>query len=208
MQVQSRVALAWKSAGAEDIFDEERMAGDLVNFLVTREVPRGKASDLATSLLERGRLLREWSRGALSAARAPTTPASEGGSSRADEATTAPGKRDPSDRELEHLVEETRAADWEVENIPAGSWVVSQKDKKGARTLHRTGRCWRVPGRHYRRFEVLTDSPLTAPAAGLYSRLCSECFPRGLGPEAESSPTEGEAASGSADEESEALHPG
>jgi hypothetical protein len=181
LQVQGRVALAWKTAGAEDLFDEEQMASDLVNFLVTREVPREMASNLAADLLERGRLLREWSRDTLSAARAPTTPAIEGGGSRPDGAAIAPERRGPADRELEYLVEETRAADWEVEGIPAGTWVVSQKDKKGSRTLHRTGKCWRVPGRHYRRFEVLTDSPLSAPTAGHYSRLCSGCFRGGSG---------------------------
>ena len=110
LQVQSRVALAWKSAGAEDIFDEGRMAGDLANFLVTREVPRGKASDLATSLIERGRLLREWSSRALASARAPTTPAARGGGSRPGGATPAPTRRGPADRKLEYPAGGTRAS--------------------------------------------------------------------------------------------------
>ena len=51
LKVQGRAALAWKTAGAEDLFDEEQMASDLVNFLVTREVSREMASNLAADLL-------------------------------------------------------------------------------------------------------------------------------------------------------------
>ena len=79
VQSRDRVALVWKAAGAEDIFDEELTAVDLVDFSVTCEVPREKASDLAAALMERGRLLRKWSSGALAAARAPTTSATERG---------------------------------------------------------------------------------------------------------------------------------
>ena len=70
-----------------------------------------------------------------------------------------------------------------------GAWVVSEARK----TLHKVGSCWRRPGLHYRRFTLLDQEEITDPKAKslLYSRLCSDCFPRP--PELETSSSEGEA---------------
>ena len=69
-----------------------------------------------------------------------------------------------------------------------GAWVVSEARK----TLHKVGSCWRRPGLHYRRFTLLDQEEITDPKAKslLYSRLCSDCFPRP--PELETLSSEGE----------------
>ena len=57
-----------------------------------------------------------------------------------------------------------------------GAWVVSEARK----TLHKVGSCWRRPGLHHRRLTLLDQEEITDPKAKslLYSRLCSDCFPR------------------------------
>jgi hypothetical protein len=63
----------------------------------------------------------------------------------------------------------------EAAAIETGQFVVSV-DKGGvSRTLHKTGRCWRVPGVHYLRFITLDEDE---EKQGMYSKVCRDCFPR------------------------------
>ena len=68
--------------------------------------------------------------------------------------------------------------------LSEGCWAVSCKSSGAAETLHQIGRCWRRPGVHYRRFVILDDGEIqenkNVKDARLYSRICSDCFPRGL----------------------------
>jgi hypothetical protein len=42
------------------------------------------------------------------------------------------------------------------------------------RTLHRVGKCWRVPGVHYQIFETISEADARSGAA--YKRTCKDCF--------------------------------
>lgn len=71
----------------------------------------------------------------------------------------------------------------------AGTFVVSIVGRSQTRTLHRVGECYRQPGVHYSRFEVLGDEP---PEPSKYHRACKNCFGKdaavaGGSPEEESS---------------------
>ena len=79
--------------------------------------------------------------------------------------------------------------DDEVNNPPAdpvnprskvkeGDWVVSRKRNGKALTLHQVGRCWRIPGKHYARFETLDQSEvdLAAPENPKFDKVCQDCF--------------------------------
>lgn len=58
-----------------------------------------------------------------------------------------------------------------------GEWVISQARQGKARTLHQVGRCWRLPGRHYRWFaETTEDMALLGAAGGRYEHACRDCF--------------------------------
>ena len=72
-----------------------------------------------------------------------------------------------------------------------GLWVVSQSGTGAHETLHQIGKCWRVPGTHYKRYVILDDGELDGPVLvgrdKLYTRVCADCFPKGLEGTAESS---------------------
>ncbi len=73
-----------------------------------------------------------------------------------------------------------------TERLPAGvkGYVVSISGKKGFRRLHSLGRCWRVPGVDYARYEWLGTDP---PGAHLYDDYCGKCW-RSTGPVQERPP--------------------
>jgi len=58
-----------------------------------------------------------------------------------------------------------------------GAWVISQVRQGKARTLHKVGECWRVPGRHYQWFtQVTEDQALEGPGGGMFEQACKQCF--------------------------------
>ena len=63
-----------------------------------------------------------------------------------------------------------------VTPIGTGQWVVSLAGGS-KKTLHKIGSCWRQPGIHYKRFEVVEEAELKT--MGLYGRVCKDCFPSG-----------------------------
>ena len=71
-----------------------------------------------------------------------------------------------------------------------GTYVLSVIGRSCRKTLHRVGECHRIPGIHYRQFEVVGDEP---PHVSQFHQSCSICFPRGTKPE--------EGSSGDADDE-------
>jgi len=58
-----------------------------------------------------------------------------------------------------------------------GQFVVSGVAGR-RKTLHKKGRCWRIPGIHFVNFEVLTEEDLQM-RDNVYSYLCKQCFPSG-----------------------------
>ena len=67
--------------------------------------------------------------------------------------------------------------------LRAGAWVVSLARGGGTQTLHRVGSCWRVPGLHFSRFEVLEESQVLSADPKFdcpFSKICSDCFPKGI----------------------------
>ena len=64
---------------------------------------------------------------------------------------------------------------------PTGGWpilslgarVVSVTGGGANMTLHKVGSCWRRPGIHYARFDVLDEGEI-----GTYSSLCRDCYPK------------------------------
>jgi hypothetical protein len=67
-----------------------------------------------------------------------------------------------------------------VERPEAGRWVVSLAGGGRTQTLHQVGRCWRVPGVHFSRFEWLEEADLEAAETKKYRRVCRDCFPKGV----------------------------
>ena len=64
-----------------------------------------------------------------------------------------------------------------------GTWVISQNLAGKSRTLHRVGAgtCWRIPGIHYKYFEVLSEDISEQPEVEimkLFDQPCKDCFPK------------------------------
>jgi hypothetical protein len=70
-------------------------------------------------------------------------------------------------------------SDVEVESlIEPGAFVVSLTAGEMGRTLHRVGRCWRLPGVHFKHFKTLeAESTLAGNNHAEYSRICKDCYP-------------------------------
>ncbi len=56
-----------------------------------------------------------------------------------------------------------------------GSSVVSIVGRGGRKTLHKVGECYRLPGVHFKNYEVMGDS---MPDEGSYHVICKVCFPK------------------------------
>ena len=61
-----------------------------------------------------------------------------------------------------------------IEDKAPHGYVVAIAGSSRRRRLHQVGRCWRVPGLHYKEFEVFGD---TLPAAEDYHLICHQCWP-------------------------------
>ena len=61
-----------------------------------------------------------------------------------------------------------------IEDKAPHGYVVAIAGSSRRRRLHQVGRCWRVPGLHYKDFEVFGD---TLPAAEDYHLICRQCWP-------------------------------
>lgn len=59
-----------------------------------------------------------------------------------------------------------------------GSYVVSVVGRSGRKTLHKVGECYRLPGVHFKNYEVLGDS---MPDDSSYHGICKVCFPKSCG---------------------------
>eukprot|EP00438_Fugacium_kawagutii_P025747 Skav221043 [mRNA] locus=scaffold1448:250657:252750:+ [translate_table: standard] len=72
--------------------------------------------------------------------------------------------------------------DWNLEGKQAaddtrrlrGCYVCSIVGRSRTKTLHKVGECHRLPGIHYKDFEVLGEE---APCTSKYNKVCSACFP-------------------------------
>ena len=85
-----------------------------------------------------------------------------------------------------------------------GTWVVSKKRNGNSLTLHRVGSCWRIPGKHYARFEVLATAEIDEanPDNPKFNNICQDCF-KGSGVSSGESASESEREAGSDSSSSE-----
>lgn len=65
----------------------------------------------------------------------------------------------------------------EPQVLSHGSYVLSLNSKGLSKTLHRVGSCWRMPGLHYVRFEIIEDDEI--PTLKSTVHICFDCFPKG-----------------------------
>ena len=72
-----------------------------------------------------------------------------------------------------------------VEVLSAGRRVVSITKNGSCRTLHVVGSCWRVPGLHFRNYNLLDEGE-----RGIYRHLCKDCFPEQTDPSVAESDSE------------------
>ena len=71
----------------------------------------------------------------------------------------------------------TDAAPAPIPHLPnATAWVVTKARSKGLGCLHVVGRCFRVPGVHYKELTEVTE----AVQARAYGKACKQCFPLGF----------------------------
>ena len=64
--------------------------------------------------------------------------------------------------------------------IEKGTFLVSLDTSGRRRTLHQVGRCWRKPGLHFQKFEILGGTEtLEQINIDKYSSICKDCFPEG-----------------------------
>ena len=82
---------------------------------------------------------------------------------------------DPEDPELEAVIEAAHAEQLRPEVAPWG-FVVSKTQNGRHRKLHHVGSCFRVPGLHYKEFDVWGD--VVPPLSELHSQ-CANCFGKG-----------------------------
>ena len=61
-----------------------------------------------------------------------------------------------------------------IKDATPHGYVVAIAGSSRRRRLHQVGRCWRVPGLHYRDFEVFWD---VLPPAEAYHLICHQCWP-------------------------------
>jgi hypothetical protein len=61
--------------------------------------------------------------------------------------------------------------------VPTGWYVVSLRGRTSKRCLHKVGRCYRVPGLDYKRYEVLGA---TIPENAAVDHYCRKCWSTGL----------------------------
>ena len=73
----------------------------------------------------------------------------------------------------------------------AKGYVICITNKTSTRRLHRAGACWRVPGIHYRKYEILGEE---MPPPSEYNAICSDCW---RSPKGASAAAAGEAVSSS-----------
>lgn len=59
-----------------------------------------------------------------------------------------------------------------------GCYVVSMVGRGNRRTLHKVGECYRLPGVHFKKYEVLGE---IMPEEGEYHAICKVCFPKSGG---------------------------
>ena len=80
------------------------------------------------------------------------------------------------------------------EIVPRGVFVLSIWGRGNRKTLHRVGECHRVPGVHYKKYEVVGNDP---PGSDTFHQSCRVCFPRGMAAEESDSEASDEGASSS-----------
>ena len=88
-------------------------------------------------------------------------------------------------RELQHYSDPS-ASESELrskDRLPNGTWVVSRREGSAARTLHRigSGKCHRVPGLHYRLYEIVHlgnggKEHTELEVIAMFDRPCKDCF--------------------------------
>ena len=80
--------------------------------------------------------------------------------------------------QLPPLDTDTENEDSNPAGLEVGTFVVSHRACGKARTLHRIGRCWRMPGVHYSKFTVLKDlDSIEDVSLGQFERICKDCYP-------------------------------
>lgn len=82
---------------------------------------------------------------------------------------------DPSSEESDAELKQDKGSDPHT-RVPNGTYVISVVGRSHSRTLHRVGECFRMPGLHFRNFEIVGNEP---PKAGAFHKACKVCFPRG-----------------------------
>ena len=70
-----------------------------------------------------------------------------------------------------------------LEQVGNGQLVVSLERGRNPQTLHCVGRCWRVPGLHYKSYMFIDKEEATNPDPRYmvpFDRICKDCYPSGV----------------------------
>jgi hypothetical protein len=173
--VQKDVAEAIKNAGDSDVCFEAEVLDELHKHSMNLGIPESKCDAMIQGIVVSRGLVQQ-THMSLSlhevSAPAPSTPPPD------SDCHGSPDVDKPEEGPDEVL-------------LGKGAWVVSCKRSGAAETLHQVGNCWRRPGIHYKRFVLLDDGEIldnrNTSDARLYSRVCADCFPKGIGLEASGS---------------------
>ena len=90
-------------------------------------------------------------------------------------------EKEPGFEELEDVLQEEdeeEVADLAEAISLRGCYVVSMVGRGSRKTLHKVGECYRLPGVHFKKYEVLGE---LMPEAGEYHAVCKVCFPKSGG---------------------------
>ena len=163
-RIQSKAAVSIREAlaGNHDIMDDAEMTDKLVLHAVRRGIDEPTAKDFATSLLACPGGPRVVTTTVAASTPVPVRSASASSTSstgsmasRSRPSSSRPGGAGPD---------------------PATGYVISVTGSAGYRRLHFIGRCHRLPGVHYKVYELFGD---TVPGNALYTSVCKACWPDG-----------------------------
>mmetsp|Transcript_25222 Transcript_25222/g.40376 ORF Transcript_25222/g.40376 Transcript_25222/m.40376 type:complete len:674 (+) Transcript_25222:59-2080(+) len=155
LRVQDRVAVRIRTAGKNDLTGEEELLEKLEEFLTRRGMP----DEMIAEQLRRLRFHR---------------------TSEILIGVSPPEEQICEDVE-QVLVEMEGAVPGTAEELPLshGALFVSLSRAGRPQTVHKVGSCWRRPGVDYKHYVALDEGELQSPSSQ-FSKVCSECFPKGL----------------------------
>lgn len=167
LDMQSTIAEKVRMASGKDILHEEEVIKELCNFCAERGLSKEGIAKMQKNI--------ESSRNVgTSSSPAGTTDLDENHISD-EEHPDVPAPVAGSSSWVEDFTPGEAPEAFPFPSVGQGVWTVSQDRRGEASTLHRVGRCWRIPGTHYLRFAILDEEEI---AFSNYRRVCKECFPK------------------------------